>query len=756
MPILKQPSFTGGEIAPSLQSRTDLEKYYTSLSEARNVFIHIHGGVSNMAGTKHIGVTYDATRATILVPFEFNTQQTYMLEFSHNRLRVIKDGGYVINGGSPYNIASPYASTDLALLKFVQSADVLYITHPSYAPRSLSRTAHDNWTFSTLSFTPSQSAPTSITVTNSFGAGTYTRRYRVTAVSSGGEESQYATGIGTNQANDTSWTEGETVTVGWTVASGADHYNIYKETADGNGIYGFIGEATGATFIDTKIQPDATDSPPTWVNPFGTANNYPYASSFFEQRWIAGGTNNAPETYNCSVTGGFNNFSKSRPMKADDAIEATIPSRKVNEIRHFVPLNNLLIFTSGSEWSVSSGDDAFAFDTIRQKMQSEWGCSHVPPIVIGNEVIFVQSSGSVVRSFGYSLDVDGYKGSDLTILAPHFFRNRQIISWCFAQIPLSLVFAVRDDGKLLVLTYMPEQQIWGWSLCETNGLYESVATVREGNEDAVYFVIKRYINGAWTRHIERLQTRYFEDVRDAFFVHDGLSYDNPRDIEGVTKANPAVVTSTGHGFDNGDMVDIFDVVGMTELNGKRFEVANKTADTFELKGINSSSYTAYISGGTVRDTVSTVSGLDHLEGESVSCLCDGNVVTGKVVDSGAISFDRAYSRIHVGLPYSSRIKTLAVDLSNGATNGKKRRIPKVFVQLEKTRGLKLGTGSLEELIEMKDREFEGYSEPTAMFTGTKPQATSSTWDRQGQVIIQQDYPLPMTVTAILPEVDIGG
>jgi hypothetical protein len=756
MPVSKQASFTGGEISPSLQFRTDLEKYYTSLAEAYNVFVHAHGGVSNVAGTKFVGEVYDSDYASRLVPFQYNTTQTYILEFSHNKMRVIKDGGLVLTTGDViYSVTSPYPSTALSLLKFVQSADVLYITHESYPVYRLTRADHDDWTFAAVSFTPTQASPTSVTVTNDFGAGTYTRRYRVTAVSSEGEESIYATGTGASQAADTAWTEGKTVTVAWTAADGAASYNVYKETANGNGIYGFVGRAASTSFIDTKIEPDSFDSPPEWTNPFGSSGNYPIASTFFEQRQVFGGTTNKKDTFHLSVTGGFNNFSKSSPQKADDAIEATIPARQVNEIRHFVPMNDLLIFTSGSEFKLTSGDNALAFDTARLKPQSYYGCSHVAPIVIGYNVLFIQARGSLIRSLSYSLERDGYIGEDLTVFAEHFFRDKEILDWTYAQIPHSIIYCIRDDGKLLMLTYMPEHQVFGWSLGETDGVYESVASVPEGAEDAVYFVVKRYIDGAYVRHIERLQTRYFTDIRDAFFVHDGLSLDNPITITGATSADPVVITATAHGLSDGDNVDISDVVGMTELNNGRYTVANKTDNTFELDGIDGTEFASYISGGYVRKAVNTVSGLDHLEGKTVVCLCDGNVVQDLVVASGAVTFDRKFSRIHVGLPYTSRIKTLAIDYSNGALNGKERRVPDVYVQVENSRGLKIGASDLQ-LLEMKDREFEAYDEPTAMFTGTKKQATSTKWDRKGQVVVQQDYPLPMTIAAILPEADIGG
>lgn len=164
MPIkLAQQAMSGGEISPSLHNRTDLAKYFSALKTCRNSTINKHGGASNRAGTSYVGDTKNHSVVARLIPFQFNTEQTYSLEFGHLVMRVIKDGAYVIDSGSPpniYEIATPYIEADLPLLKFTQSADVMTITHPSYDQREISRTGHDAWSISTITFGPSTTAPT--------------------------------------------------------------------------------------------------------------------------------------------------------------------------------------------------------------------------------------------------------------------------------------------------------------------------------------------------------------------------------------------------------------------------------------------------------------------------------------------------------------------------------------------------------------------------------------------------------------------
>ncbi|MCV5496794.1 hypothetical protein OFN10_24965, partial [Escherichia coli] len=163
---------------------------------------------------------------------------------------------------------------------------------------------------------------------------------------------------------------------------------------------------------------------------------------------------------------------------------------------------------------------AFAFSS-----QGSNGSSNVPPIAVANIALFVQEKGSVVRDLAYSFDVDGYQGTDLTILANHLFQKRSIVDWSFCIVPYSSAFCIRDDGKLLVLTYLREQQVFAWAPQSSAGKYESTCSISEGNEDAVYFVVNRTINGQVKRYIERLSSRLFTNDEDAFFVDSGLSYD---------------------------------------------------------------------------------------------------------------------------------------------------------------------------------------------------------------------------------------
>jgi hypothetical protein len=147
-----QPSFAGGEFAPSLWARVDLQKYATGTKTLKNFIVHPHGGASSRAGMKYIATTKDSTKQARLVPFEFSSVQAYVIEFGNLYCRFYMDGGQIISGGVPYEIVTPYLEADLPDLKFAQSADVLYICHPDHAPQTLTRLSHTSWTLAAYDY----------------------------------------------------------------------------------------------------------------------------------------------------------------------------------------------------------------------------------------------------------------------------------------------------------------------------------------------------------------------------------------------------------------------------------------------------------------------------------------------------------------------------------------------------------------------------------------------------------------------------
>ncbi|MCC6863275.1 MAG: hypothetical protein IT544_00500 [Rhodobacteraceae bacterium] len=541
-----QPSFTAGELSPALWARTDLAKYASGLKVTKNLFIHPHGGASNRPGLRFCGEVKHSEKPTRLIPFQFNTVQTYVLEFGDLYMRVWKNGEIVLSESSPYEIKTPYSSDQVFDLVITQEADVMYITHVRHAPQKLGRLADDNWIFITPTFMPSMAAPEAPTV-SSRAAGTKTYLYRISAISATtGEESLPSPIGGTTAAADlgvaNEWND-----ISWTAVPGAQRYIVYKLD---NGVYGYIGGTEGTTFRDENITADLADTPQTGYNPFIGEGNYPRCSTFVDQRLAFASSLNNPQACWLSQSANYENFGYSRPRKASDGFEFRIRARQVNEIRSLLQVRSLMILTSGGEYAVTGGQDEYLTpDTIVVKNQGYRGAATVQPIVVGNVILFAQERGGVIRDFSYEFAQDSFVGKDLTILARHLFDDRSIKSWAYAQAPYSIVWVVLDDGSLVSLTYIKEHEVWAWTRHETDGVFEDVTVVAEGLEDVPYFIVRRKIGGVDRRYVERMQTRLFEKVEDAFFVDSGLTYSGTPAtlLSGLSHLNEKTVVAMADG-----------------------------------------------------------------------------------------------------------------------------------------------------------------------------------------------------------------
>jgi len=513
-----QPSFTAGELSPALWARVDLAKYATGLKTAVNLFIHAHGGVSNRAGLEFVTEVKDSTKLARLIPFQFNTEQSYILLHGDQNCRVIRDGGVVLDGGSPYEFATPYSDTDAQSVTFIQEADVMYLCHTGHAPRKLGRLADTNWQLTTPTFAPAISAPASVSASAIVGSGGTTYHYRVAAIAESGEES-LPSAIASVANNLSIATYKNRVT--WSAVAGAVRYIVYKED---NGVYGYIGGTEGTSFDDENIAPDLADVPQKGTNPFDGAGKYPRVATFVDQRLALASTLNEPQAVWLSQSANYENFGRASPAKESDAITFRIRSKQVNEVRGLIAYKGLMVLTSGGEFIASGADTEYLTQAVRVVPQGYRGCSEVQPIIVGNTVLFAQERGGVVRDFSYEFAQDSFVGKDLTILARHMFEGREIKAWAYAQAPYSIVWVVLDDGSLVSMTYMKEHDVWGWTRQYTDGVFEDVAVIAEGKEDVPYFIVRREIEGVQRRYVERLHTRAFVGIEEAFFVDSGLSY----------------------------------------------------------------------------------------------------------------------------------------------------------------------------------------------------------------------------------------
>ena len=520
-----------------MEGRVTLETYREGLADMTNLLVMPQGGVTRRPGTEYLGEIKNSAQSARLIPFQFKTTDTYILEFGDQVMRVFRSGLQVIDatdktitgvtqadpgvitsnshgfsdgdeiyidsvagmtelngrnyrvanattdtftltnlfgdaidttdftaytsGGTAteiYNIATPYAVADLPALRFVQSADTMFIVHPSYAIRTLTRSADNNWTFAT---------------------------------------------------------------------------------------------------------PTITGTPDPALNT-GT-DDYPSVVTFFEQRLVYGATNNNPQTLWFSKNGDYNNFTAG--TGADDALIYTIASNQVNAIRYLSATRVLTIGTTGGEYVLTATSDGpITPTTTLIRKYSNYGSAAIEPVQVADVTLFVQRGGRKVREFRYvgDINVAAYQAPDITIVAEHITAGG-LSAFAYQQEPDGVIWAVRADGSLIGVTYRREEEVVAWHKHVIGGefdggqaIVESIATLpSDTGEDELYMIVKRTINGVTKRYVELMRPFDFGGVTTgAFFVDSGLRYDGSAigSLKGLYHLEGETVTVLANGASHPDRV----------------------------------------------------------------------------------------------------------------------------------------------------------------------------------------------------------
>lgn len=276
-----------------------------------------------------------------------------------------------------------------------------------------------------------------------------------------------------------------------------------------------------------------------WSEEFG----YPQTLCFFQDRLCFGGTKKQPYMVWMSRTGDYGNFSVEKAngtVTDDSAVALAFVSRKQFKILHLIASTDLIVLTAGNEWTVSGSDTVTPSKAV-PKMQTTRGCSTVEPLMIGGRIVFVQGRGSTVRDMAYSYETDSYGGNDLTLLAKHIIENVQIVDSAYKQEPDSTIYFVRSDGTMACLSYIMEQKVYAWSTIETQGKIEAVAAVQEGDEDIIYLVVQREINGVTVRNIEYLAKNPAKSNNpdDYIMLDNAIEYSAAEKSGGTTEIDAA-------------------------------------------------------------------------------------------------------------------------------------------------------------------------------------------------------------------------
>lgn len=708
------------------------------------------------------------------------TTNTFALtDLDGNTINSISYGVYTSGGtvARIYTLTTPYQGVDLALLKYTQSADVMTITNNSYAAMDLNRMGNADWSLTTITFAPSIDAPTITSVTPSASGSTY-YTYVVTTISAAtGEESIESVPMDTALSATMSTTSGANVAIVWTAVTGALQYSIYRQQEvpggqdTGGGLYGYVGTSLTASFIDVNVSPDFSRTPPYEQNPFADGN-YPGCCTYFQQRKVFGNTVNDPQTFYMTQPGAFNNFDVSIITRDSDAITATLAAEEVNAIQFLVPMSSLIALTISGAWQITgSGQDAaITPSSLQAKPQAYNGCDMaVLPLKINYDILYVPYLGSGVYDLTYNFIINSYYGEDISVLSSHFFFGYQILQWTWQEVPLKLVWAVRNDGKLLSMTYYKTQDLYGWAQHDTQGHFESICSIAEGQENAVYMVVERLINGQYVKYIERFANRIFtNDVNLAWCVDCGLTL--PWTFPNATCTPTSVLLPT-----NNNYLQVGDTVTITTSSpiwssantgyALRINSGKILLDTYisptQMSGTVvvplTSIWYATASNWSIFDPVTEISGLEHLEGMVVTGLADGAVINGIIIN-GSLSpaLSTPASDIIIGLGYTCQLQNLPLDISaEGTIQGKRKKIGALTLRVVESRGLMVGS-TFDTLKPIKERmPSMPYGIAIPLQTTDERINLDSSWQEPGQVCIEQSYPLPATICAIVPEIKIG-
>lgn len=868
-----QSAFTSGELSPSLFSRIDLEKFNSGAALIRNFTVNFRGGVSRRKGTRFIagvkGYTSGASGpAPRLLPFIVGTDASYILEFGDTYVRVYLRGDLV------EEVATPYALADIALLKYAQSADVMTLVHPSYAPANLTRTSPTTFTYDALSVGPTIDPPV-ITNVEASNGGDYFYGYVVTATSLDGKTESLPSNIGVDTSEILDETANKIIQLQWTPpAQAVLRYNIYKwgpigDTFEPATVWGYIGSSQAAHFVDNNIAPDFSKEPPSWGDPFSggqfqsvnvasggsgyngaggwtaipyvpldivgdgtgaagyatiqpstghilgvylttsglnytsatiTANGEggtgatftdtfsdpaplnPACVAYVQQRRVFGGANAKPETFVMSQVGDYTNFNTTPVSLASDAIVGSLAALQVNTIKSMVPVAyGLLVFTTGGSFLINGGGpySAITPSGITAQAQASDGANDLPPLTINYDVLYVQNKGNRVRDLAYAWQRQSYTGSDISILAAHLFDGFQLTEWTWSQEPNKIVWAVRNDGVMLGLTYVPDQEVFAWSRHDTQGEFKSVCSIPEDDVNAVYVIVRRFVPEVgggdccpgWVDYIERLDANESDCPLDAWYLDCALALptttlDSELCLSAYAPfASPptlvAHICTDDPGLNDGDVIRVgCSILTVQSLNEDDNYICTVSCADGLVPYIMSDQDGPILrivqSGDWSYVTPSaTVSGLDHLEGQTVWALADGLVEGPFTVTFGSITLPFPASTIVVGLLFTSQLQTLYLTTEglqpNGTDQGKRKNITAMTVRVDSSKGLKAGydfsaTFPIQECIVL---------DPCATFTGDARLPLGGQWNTNAQLVCEITDPLPVQVLGIIAEVVPG-
>jgi hypothetical protein len=720
-----QTAFNGGELSPLVAGRVDVAKYGNGCKRMENFLPTVQGPAIARPGTIFVAEVKDSTDRTWLVRFEFNIEESYILEFGDEYIRFYTNRAQLLSGGPAYEIVSPYAVADLTnsdgtfALRYSQTGDTVYLAHSSYPPQVLSRFAPANWTIAPVAFDPppfKEINDTSTTIYASAATGSVTLQASAdifTAAMVG----EYVYLAEKDVRDVPLWEPGVSITAGDIRRSDDKNYEALNSDLtgsikpthtrgaeyDGDGKvqweymdpgYGWaqITAYTDANTVTATVLSNLPDgavlvgnASTRWaLQAWNETDGYPGVVTFFRERL----TYARDSTVWFSVSGDFLNFSIEidGEITEDAGFERTLASDRVNSIRWLSPSDVLLVGTLGDEWAISKSTttDPFGPNNCEAKRQSVYGSNRTAPLHAGNDTLFVQKAARKVRAMAFRYEEDGFESPDITAFSEHVTRSG-IVDMAFQQEPWSIVWACRTDGVLIGCTFTREQDVVAWHRHPfSGGVVECVECIPapDGSRDDLWMIVRYTIDGTTKRYVCYLAAEDNEDTEQADWIYS-------------------------------DMAATYDGAPVT-----------------------------------------TISGLDYLEGQEVWVLTDGARHPNRTVSGGAITLQLSSSKVQVGLPCEGFVESMNLEAgsANGTSQGKTKRAHFATVRVHRSCGGVAGPTDAT-LKEMRYRNTTvPMGSPQEPYTGDVEIEWDGDYSTQQTCIVKKDRPMPLTVVAVMPQV----
>jgi hypothetical protein len=750
-----QTSFVGGEFGPALFGRTDIAQYENACETLENFLVRPYGSAISTPGSEFINEckTGGSTGIVRLLEFNFSRTDAYVIEMGVEYFRFYTNGAVVVSPGTtPYEVAHTYSASEIPDVQITQLNDVIYIAHPDHAPATLTRSAATSWALADFAFVGGPFKPDNITATQLSMDGT----------------------AGT--INITASTAIFTVS-GSTMGHVNTYWKIHATTTDattGLDVQGYvkITDVASTTAVTASVIKILSSGDPTteWAEgSWSDVAGWPARVTFHQQRLCWARTASEPQNIWMSEVFNFLNYALDGATDSD-ALNVQLTSNESNDIKWLASGTSLIAGTYGGDFTLNGpNSEALTPSNVNVSKQTGWGSEPIVPKKIGNFFYYVQRFGRKLRELFYFWDLDNYKSVDKTILSPHISGDG-FKEMAYQQNPDTILWAVCSNGTIATLTREVDHEVNAWCRQLTDGLYESIASIPSQTEphDEVWVVVNRTINSATKRYIERFKTQEVPARQDqSYYVHSGLTYDAYAESLSssgtislaATAGASVIVTSSVAYFTESDVSDRIRAINSSSgITLGELKIIGFTSATVVVGKITKAFDATSYDPGNWGMSVTTLTGLSHLETKSVIVLADGGTdKPNKTVTAGGITMAYNYFYINVGLPYTQTLKTLPQEKGSqrGTSQGKIQRISEVGFKVNRSfKGFNTGGATnMLDRIQFRDPSTE-MGTPELLFTGTIPNISFRDDYRYGsQVIIQNTTPLPIELLSLITTLD---